>query len=253
MPAPTLYNAHPITRELICTSFADLDPLDDTNWLIPAHAYIDAPPAVPAGHTVLRSENANSWQLVADHRGTVYDTVTGASHQYTELGELPAGLTTQPQPSPDHIWTGHAWEWDGARHAANLQALAARLCAAVDTTADRARAQVAGDPLRAVEYDRARIEAEAFAAGGYQGEVPRTVAAWAINGRTARQAADSILAEAAAYTEALYFLRETRLQAKEQIRAAMAAGNAELAQDIAAETIATIEAAVAGIGNNAGA
>lgn len=129
---------------------------------------------------------------------------------------------------------------------------AANLCNSIDSAADAARYAVAGDPLRAVEYDRARIEAEAFATAGYQGAVPRTVAAWAINGRTLQQAADSILAEAAAYTEALYFLRETRLQAKEQIRTAMAAGNVELAEDITAETIASIEAAVAGIGNNAG-
>lgn len=125
------------------------------------------------------------------------------------------------------------------------------LCSRVDAAADKARAKVAGDPLRAVEYDRSRLEAEAYKAAGYQGEVPRMVAAWAINGRTARQAADSILAEAEAYTEALYLLRETRLQAKELIRAAINAGNIEHAQDIAAETIAAIEAAVAGIGNNA--
>ncbi|WP_252275229.1 hypothetical protein [Pseudomonas subflava] len=126
------------------------------------------------------------------------------------------------------------------------------LCQRIDDAADAARAKVAGDPLRAVEYDRARLEAEAFAAAGYQGEVPRMVAAWAINGRTPRQAADSILAEAAAYTEALYLIRETRLQAKEQIRVAIDAGDIEQAQDIAAETIAAIEAAVAGIGNNTG-
>lgn len=123
------------------------------------------------------------------------------------------------------------------------------LCAAIDEAADAARSKVAGDPLRAVEYDRARIEAEAFAAADYQGEVPRTVAAWAINGRTPRQAAESILAEAAAYTEALYLLRETRLQAKELVRTQMALGNAEAARDIAAEAIALIEAAVSGVGN----
>ena len=126
------------------------------------------------------------------------------------------------------------------------------LCSRVDTASDKARSKVAGDPLRAVEYDRSRLEAEAYKAAGYLGEVPRMVAAWAINGRTARQAADSILAEAAAYTEALYLIRETRLQAKELIRTAVNAGNIEQAQDIAAETIASIEAAVAGIGNNAG-
>src|SRR5690606_8122146 len=111
------------------------------------------------------------------------------------------------------------------------------------------RARVAGDPLRAVEYDRARIEAEQFAAGGYQGDVPPMVAAWAINGRTAREAADDILHEAAQYTAALIALRETRLAAKEQVRVLMAAGEVEQAQQVVERTVAAIEAAVAGVGN----
>lgn len=125
------------------------------------------------------------------------------------------------------------------------------LCNRIDTAADLARRAVAGDPLRAVEYDRARLAAEQFAAADYQGEVPAMVAAWAINGRTPQQAADSILAEAAAYTNALELLRTTRLAAKEQVRTLMAANQVEQAQQLAEQTIASIEAAVAGIGNNA--
>lgn len=125
------------------------------------------------------------------------------------------------------------------------------LCDQVDAAADRARRAVAGDPLRAVEYDRAAAEAQAYASAGYQGEVPPMVAAWAINGRTAQQAADDILREAAQYNGALVQLRATRLQAKAMVRAAMDAGQIEQALDIAAETLAAIEAAVAGIGNNA--
>lgn len=124
------------------------------------------------------------------------------------------------------------------------------LCAKIDEAADTARRAVAGDPLRAVEYDRAAAEAQAFKDADYQGTVPPMVAAWAINGRTAQQAADDILREAAEYSGALVQLRTTRLQAKELIRTAMQAGDIEQAQDIAAETIAAIEAAVAGIGNN---
>ncbi|MFP5420993.1 MAG: phage tail protein [Gammaproteobacteria bacterium] len=126
------------------------------------------------------------------------------------------------------------------------------LTAKIDTAADAARRAVAGDPLRAVEYDRAAAEAQAFAMAGYQGEVPPMVAAWAIGDRTPRQAAESILAEAAQYNAALVQLRTVRLNAKELIRNAMTTGNVEQAQDIADETIASIEAAVAGIGNNAG-
>lgn len=128
---------------------------------------------------------------------------------------------------------------------------AIELCQRIDTAADLARRAVAGDPLRAVEYDRARLQAEQFAAAGYEGDAPPMVAAWAINGRTPQQAADSILAEAAAYTNALELLRTKRLAAKEQIRTLMAADQVEQAQQLTDQTIAAIEAAVAGIGNNA--
>lgn len=103
-----------------------------------------------------------------------------------------------------------------ATHLTPLVTLAA-LCISIDTAVDAARRAVAGDPLRAVEYDRARLQAEQFAAADYQGEVPAMVAAWAINGRTPQQAADSILAEAAAYTNALELLRTTRLAAKSSV------------------------------------
>lgn len=123
------------------------------------------------------------------------------------------------------------------------------LCHRIDTAADNARSAVAGDPLRAVEYDRARIEAEQFAAANYQGDVPSMVAAWAINGRTAQEAADDILREAAQYTAALVQLREVRLAAKEQVRALMAEDKAEEAQQVADDAVAEIQSAVDGIGN----
>ncbi|HCL3684443.1 phage tail protein [Pseudomonas aeruginosa] len=128
--------------------------------------------------------------------------------------------------------------------------LTQQLTASIDAAADAARRAAAGDPLRAVEYEKAAAEAQAFKDAGYPGgAVPRTVAAWAINGRTARQAADNILAEAAAYNEALYQIRETRLGAKEQVRQAMAADQVEQARLIASATIDSIRAAITGIGN----
>ncbi|WP_312571377.1 phage tail protein [Stutzerimonas balearica] len=168
-------------------------------------------------------------------------------------GRFHPSLLWQPVGQVDGC--GPGWLWDGKTFTAPTITApdAEELCARIDAAADAARSRVAGDPLRAVEYDRARIEAQAFADVGYPADaVPRTVAAWAINGRTAQQAADSILAEAAAYTEALYVIRETRLAAKEQIRTLMDAGEVEQAQLLAEQTIAVIEAAVAGVGNNAG-
>ena len=52
-------------------------------------------------------------------------------------------------------------------------------------------------------------------------------------------------------TGKIYVIRETRLSAKEQIRSLMAAGEVEQAQQLAEQTIAAIEAAVAGVGNAA--
>ncbi|MDA7086510.1 hypothetical protein PH586_08980 [Pseudomonas sp. SA3-5] len=247
-----IYCANPLTREYLGPTNADPDPLEEGAWLIPAHAYTDAPPDAPTGQAAQRSEDGSAWQLVNDQRGTVYSTATGAAQQHTELGELPDGLTSEPRPSADYQWTGSTWALDAELQAANLLALQASLCTQIDGAADTARAQVAGDPLRAVEYQLAASEAQAFKAAGYPPEeVPRTVAAWVMGDRTAQQAADSILVEAAQYNEALYLLRETRLGAKDLVRQAMAANNVEQAQNIAAETIASIEAAVAGIGNNA--
>jgi hypothetical protein len=247
-----IYCAHPITREYLGQTTADPDPLGEDNWLIPAHAYADAPPAVSAGQTAQRSEDGSAWLLVSDHRGTVYDTRTGAAQQHAELGELPESLTTEPRPSVDHTWSGNAWAFDAALQVANLLTLQASLCQQIDTAADDARRAVAGDALRAVEYDKAAEQAKEFVAVNYQGDVPPMVAAWAINGRTAQQAADDILREAAQYNAALVQLRTVRLSAKEMIRTAMAASQVEQAQDVADETIASIKAAVAGIGNNSG-
>lgn len=199
----------------------------------------------------------NVWALIdgqpkqlADHRGAVYRTDSGEQLQHAELGPLPVDLTAQPRPSADHRWDGQGWELDVELQAANRAALTETLCTRIDTAADSARQKVAGDPLRAVEYDRARIEAEAFAAADYQGDVPPMVAAWAINGRTAQEAADDILHEAARYTAALIALRETRLAAKEQVRTLMDVGKVEQAQELTKQTITAIEAAVAGVGNN---
>ncbi len=218
---------------------------------LPSNAVeLPKPLAEPVAGQVWTLVDGQPKQL-ADNRGTVYSTATGEPTQHRELGSLPAELTAEPRPSADHRWNGSAWVFDSELAASNREALTVTLCTRIDTAADTARARVAGDPLRAVEYDRARIAAEQFAAANYQGNVPPMVAAWAINGRTAREAADDILHEAAQYTAALIVLRETRLAAKEQIRALMDAGEVEQAQQVVEHTVAAIEAAVAGVGNAA--
>lgn len=50
--------------------------------------------------------------LLADHRGTVYSTLTGAPLEHAELGELPEGLTLDPPPGPFHVWVSGSWALD---------------------------------------------------------------------------------------------------------------------------------------------
>lgn len=130
------------------------------------------------------------------------------------------------------------------------QAVADYLARSIDIAADNARRVVIGDPLRAVEYDRVAAEAQAFKDAGYPADaVPRSVAAWMLEGRTAKGAADDILREAKQYDEVIYTLRELRLSGKSQVRALVEAGKEAQAREHAAETIAAIGATAAGISN----
>ncbi|WP_405122226.1 hypothetical protein [Pseudomonas sp. M20] len=139
-------------------------------------------------------------------------------------------------------WTG-MWVQDG-----EPVPTADEICLRIDTYADEIRRLVAGDPLRAVEYERATAEAQQFKDDGYPGDaVPRTVAAWAITGRTPREAADSMLAEASQYVQVLNLIRENRLQAKEQIKQKIATGSTMEAKQIADEAIIAIQAAAADV------
>jgi hypothetical protein len=71
-------------------------------------------------------------QQVADQRGTAYNTVTGAAQQHTELGALPAELTSTPRPSADHRWSGTGWALDADLQSANHLALVASLGNKID-------------------------------------------------------------------------------------------------------------------------
>ncbi|MNM98991.1 hypothetical protein D3C81_1115390 [compost metagenome] len=187
-------------------------------------------------------------------------SVAGSFLHTAESAEGYPNWTTEPLPQPcwnprfvgkrnkdTGEWTGK-WVHDGEPAPTDYE-----LCSKVDLFADKVRQIVAGDPLRAVEYDRAASEAQGFKDAGYpEDAVPRTVAAWAINGRTAIEAAESILFEAEQYAEVLYQIREQRLHAKELIRQKIAAGACEEAKQIAAAAIEAIQNVAKGVGNAKG-
>ncbi|WP_339436467.1 phage tail protein [Pseudomonas sp. EL_65y_Pfl1_R32] len=125
-----------------------------------------------------------------------------------------------------------------------------RLCSIVDNAADAARLKMVGDPLRASEYQMASAEAAKFKRVGYPDyDIPRTVAAWAISGRSAREAADEILFKADQFDNAIYFIRETRLSIKQQILELIDAGDTSKAREIAVGASQVIQDTVAGVEN----
>lgn len=94
--------------------------------------------------------------------------------------------------------------------------------AEIDRTCDTKRNRyVSTGSLVVEEYRLAAKQAAAYKAAGYSGQVPASVQSWATaKGWTATQAADDILATEAAWMAVLAAIRNIRLPAKEQARAA---------------------------------
>ncbi|MHC8390576.1 phage tail protein [Pseudomonas sp. MDT2-39-1] len=145
------------------------------------------------------------------------------------------------QPSAAHGWDGEKWVVDASMVAMLEQQKCAELCARIDAVADSTRKTMAGDPLRAMEYTQAAADAQAFVEEGYPKKaVPLSVSAWVVKGRTARQAADQIIAKATQFNEGLLTVRTLRLKAKEQIKIHIAKGKTDLANQVSDDAIAAI-------------
>lgn len=130
-----------------------------------------------------------------------------------------------------------------------LGAALAAACLQIDQTADLARYNVVGDSLRALEYEHAAIEARAFAAADYAGDMPPSVQAWADAAELEpKAAADDIIAEADAWSEALHAIRAARLKGKQRV---LKAASHDAAEALADTAIAEIRDSVAGVGNAA--
>jgi hypothetical protein len=155
-----------------------------------------------------------------------------------------------PQPSAAHDWDGEKWVVNGDKQAVLNEQETERLCTKVDATADNTRTALAGDPLKALEYAQAAADAQAYQDAGYpKKEVPLSVAAWVVKGRTAKQAAEQILSKADQLTDHLLALRTLRLKAKAQIRAQAAKGNMDLARSAGEEALVAIRELASGLSN----
>lgn len=140
-----------------------------------------------------------------------------------------------------HIPRGHRF-WDeyqtwlaqgnAPRPREDLEQLRLRLLCCLDTFADAASQAYAGNELRALEYQRAAADALTYKDTGYKGDVPAGVQAWAdAKGLSGKDAADGILAKAAACDQALYAIRALRLAGKEAVRQAADADAARAAAE----------------------
>lgn len=119
-----VYQSHPVTGEFIGAVYADPDPMEPGNWLVPGRAVTEAPPDVEPGFAVIHVPGVEPvWTVIEDLRGEVYDTVTGEARQWVNLGPLLEGLTTQPKPSLSHVWDGKGWAKDDDVELANRRTL----------------------------------------------------------------------------------------------------------------------------------
>ncbi|WP_460147760.1 phage tail protein [Pseudomonas sp. S2_A02] len=164
-----------------------------------------------------------------------------------ELHQFEDGLRPA-QPSAVHDWDGEKWVLDAVKVAQLEQQETERLCAKVDAAADKARIALAGDPLKAIEYAQAAVDAQTYKDAGYpKKDVPMAVSAWVVKGRTAKQAAEQILSKAAQLSDNLLTLRTLRLKAKTQIRAHAAKGKIDLARSVGDEALVAIREFVSGL------
>ncbi|RNM08344.1 tail fiber assembly protein [Dickeya undicola] len=116
----TVYHIDPQTREYIGNTREYL--MEGVG--IPAHSFIDTPPAAQSGQAIVRSQDGLSWENVADYRGqTAYDKQTGQSSLVSQLGDLSDTLTLLPPATAYDIWQNDGWVTDAkAQQAAQVSA-----------------------------------------------------------------------------------------------------------------------------------
>lgn len=119
---------------------------------------------------------------------------------------------------------------------------------AIDSAAEAARAAILVKSTNTIEYQVAIADAIKYRDAGFAGPVPRGVSSWSHakrrQGWTDQQAAEDILATEARWMNALYFIREERLDTKELVRDATTNYEVDLLLDV---FTATLTAAMQGV------
>ncbi|WP_042860038.1 tail fiber assembly protein [Dickeya sp. NCPPB 3274] len=115
-----VYHIDPQTREYIGNTREYL--MEGVG--IPAHSFIDTPPAAQSGQAIVRSQDGVTWESVADSRGqTAYDKQTRQSSRISQLGDLSDTLTLLPPATAYDVWQNDGWVTDAkAQQAAQVSA-----------------------------------------------------------------------------------------------------------------------------------
>ena len=163
-------------------------------------------------------EKDGRWQYLPDHRGkTAYQTSDGAAVVIEKVGELPGGLTFTPRENEYQTWDAKAKVW------VLTKAAASQLLAEAIDNGTKAINDLVDEAYRHVtrfwpEYQLREQQATEYKAGGYKGELPTQVAAFAEpTGKGGKEATDIILAQAAKLRvtlEQLGILRMKKLELK---------------------------------------
>lgn len=214
----SIYNFHPVTRELLGTGIADESPLEPGVPLVPANATTLKPP--PIGDRQVAIFQGGAWAATADYRGVTY-WLDGVPVLIEEIGISPPAEST-PEPLPP-----------------TLPALKAALIAGVD------------DMIGSIYYRFTRFETEylqreaaarTFRAAGYTGDAGVWVTAFASNaGISAAQGSDVIISQADTLRAALVQLGALRMR-KYSIAAAATAEAAQAVHDEITDQAAAIAA-----------
>ncbi len=181
--APTLHNYDPITKVLLSSTKADLDPLEyklngKVVWMYPSSCTQVVPPTVAEGFVAVFDPDAGTWS------SALAAAVSGDSEQPPPL-ELPHQI--------------------------------AALCRGIDADVDAITYAAVGH--RTQEYLVAEQEALAFKEAGYEGEPPPSVFDDAeVFQRSARDAADAIIAQGSLWRQAQAIMRRQRLLHKQRAR-----------------------------------
>lgn len=143
-------------------------------------------------------EAEGKWQYLPDHRGkTAYQTSDGAAVLIGKVSELPDGLTFTPRENEHQTWDAKAKAW------VLTKAAASQLLAEAIDNGTKAINDLVDEAYRHVtrfgpEYQLREQQAIEYKAGGYKGELPTQIAAFAQpTGKGNKEATDIVLAQAA--------------------------------------------------------